>query len=538
MTAADCFVEMGFCLQLYRYDAPTATRMAKTSPRRTAHLMDDDDDDALAEKIAALRALHASDKKGNELAAQLMSDMPAPPPKEVLKAVKPRPPRKEADMPRLESLPRREPPAKDAGTPRGNETLSRRDALAKALEATWLESADEKEARLLKAAQGTLAAPKAAHDDESKPSVQRARRRESSASRCAARPADDEATEREKEVARLAAGAAKLRLQLAATEKAKLEQERLKEVDQMYARLKEKEVERKRHFDEERMQHEAERSAADEARRQAHAARRAAQAATARRREAAAARAEQAKDVDAAEKERAAAEEKKRHAAEQAEAARLAAEARLKEAAKERAAQRRAELAAQKEEEEARRSQRADSAVARVGRRQADEREQARRQDAVFAQAALRADDIDRQKARGDALFAQAAKRAAARYDFATIELVRAPTREDRDHDFAQFMRRERMKKEGRKRPEYLQEQPWPQQQQQQPAWADDHALHELMSSALQPVTQQPRLVSSAPLVTKAPAADGSAPAPLAARLAARRADAPKGAAGGWSDWS
>ena len=162
--------------------------------------MDDDDDDALAEKIAALRALHASDKKGNELAAQLMSDMPAPPPKEVLKAVKPRPPRKEADMTRLESLPRREPPAKDAGTPRGNETLSRRDALAKALEATWLESADEKEARLLKAAQGTLAAPKAAHDDESNPSVQRARRRESSASRCAARPADDEATEREKAI--------------------------------------------------------------------------------------------------------------------------------------------------------------------------------------------------------------------------------------------------------------------------------------------------------------------------------------------------
>ncbi|KOO34111.1 hypothetical protein Ctob_008786 [Chrysochromulina tobinii] len=259
------------------------------SPRCPAKMtMDDDDDDELAEKIAALRALHASDKKGNELAAQLMSDLPAPPPKEVLKAVKPRPPRKEADMPRLESLPRREPLAKDAGTPRGNETLSRRDALAKALEATWLESADEKEARLLKAAQGTLAAPKAAHDDESKPSVQRARRRESSASRSAARPADDEATEREKEVARLAAGAAKLRLQLAATEKAKLEQERLKEVDQMYARLKEKE----------------------------------------------------------------------------------------------------------------------------------------------------------------------AAKRAAARYDFATIELVRAPTREDRDHEFAQFMRRERMKKEDRKRPD------------------------------------------------------------------------------------
>ena len=62
VTAADCFVELGFLSQTVPVRRSNRHKgMAKTSPRRTAHLMDDDDDDALAEKIAALRALHASD---------------------------------------------------------------------------------------------------------------------------------------------------------------------------------------------------------------------------------------------------------------------------------------------------------------------------------------------------------------------------------------------------------------------------------------------------------------------------------------------
>jgi len=524
------------------------------SPRGVPAILSEDDD--LNDKMKALRALHAAAKNESN-----WDEAGPPPPVLVLKAgggwaarqaAAGASPRQESDPP-IAAPPKKKRAPLPAVSPRQTEKAER-ERLAKALEATWLESPRSMKNRLLKEVieekrPQAVALPQA-------PSLPPPPRREKSAKAVAAAATaemDEAMTEEEKELARLAVEATNLRLKLAAKERAK----RAKEVEEVYKKMEEKKGERERQANEAKAEEEAERKAAQKERREAAATRRAVEGAARARREAAAARARQAaQEADAAKAQAAKAEEaeKQRQAAETAEAARLAAEARLHKAAKARAAQRRAEETRQVHEAEERRRSMAELSAARAGRRMSAERER---------------------EERGEATFEEAARRAARRHDFATLDLVkghRAP--EEREAELATFLRRERLKKEERARQspaqvplllpalaQHVEQRGLAEQRATSKgggggAWADDRALKEHMSSALQPSTHlnQQRMVSSAPIGQKQPqklppsATADPASMPLAVRLAARRAegsrpssyapDAPKGPPGGWSDWS